>query len=325
MKKKFTIPEQIEHMETKGILFNIMSKKEAAEYLVNNNYYFRLKAYAKNYDKCASGSKKGEYLRLEFAYLKELAILDMILRNIILNFTKDIEHHIKRQLINDIANESSEDGYTINIDAFELDYIKNKFNCIDRGYGYCQDLVEKYRGQWAIWNVVEVLSMGDTITLYNYFYTKYPKYKSVTKYLYPVRLLRNAAAHNNCMINTLKKSYSSEVSLNLPVFSRLCTTDLVRPKDEVATSLNSGKYIITSSRLKKKMENALIGDVIVMLHAYAHIVTSETLKRKRFSELSDFINVRAIEHKDYFENNEPIKTTYQFFKQFLDFFISKCI
>lgn len=150
-KKKLSIDEQIEHMKNKGIQFNIIKEQEAKEYLLNNNYYFRLKAYAKNYEKYQNGPNKGKYLHLEFAYLKELAIIDMHLRTHILVMTQDIEHYIKKQLINDLTNEPDEDGYSIITDVFEKDKINTKNNSV------CRDLISKYSNQWAIWNIVEIL------------------------------------------------------------------------------------------------------------------------------------------------------------------------
>lgn len=51
-KRKLSIDEQIDYMKNKsGIKFNIVSEQEAKEFLKNNNYYFKIKSYAKNYEK----------------------------------------------------------------------------------------------------------------------------------------------------------------------------------------------------------------------------------------------------------------------------------
>jgi len=52
----------------KGIRFNIADEKSAKEFLINNNYYFKVKSYAKNYAKHLNGKNKGKYINLEFAY-----------------------------------------------------------------------------------------------------------------------------------------------------------------------------------------------------------------------------------------------------------------
>ncbi len=83
MKPKLSIEQQIKHMKEKGIQFSIVTESEAMDYLLNNNNFFRLKAYAKNYEKYNSGENKGKYFKLEFAYLKELAIIDMEFRELV--------------------------------------------------------------------------------------------------------------------------------------------------------------------------------------------------------------------------------------------------
>ena len=92
MKDKLTVEQQIQHMRAKGIQFNIVSEEEAMGYLAKNTYYFKIKAYAKNYDKYRTTEKVGQYVNLEFAYLKDLAIIDMLLRHFILVTSVDLEH-----------------------------------------------------------------------------------------------------------------------------------------------------------------------------------------------------------------------------------------
>ena len=72
-KKKLSIDEQIEHMKNIGIKFNLVSEEQAKAYLENDTYFFKIKAYAKNYDK----NKEGKYTNLDFGYLKELSLFPM--------------------------------------------------------------------------------------------------------------------------------------------------------------------------------------------------------------------------------------------------------
>ncbi len=58
-KEKLSTQEQIEHMSTKGITFNLASKNDALSFLEESNYYFRIKSYAKNYQKYNKTEKKG--------------------------------------------------------------------------------------------------------------------------------------------------------------------------------------------------------------------------------------------------------------------------
>ena len=64
-KKKLSLNEQIEYMKnTSGIKFNIVDEEAAKDFLKNNSYYFKIKSYAKNYEKYAQGNKVGKYVNL---------------------------------------------------------------------------------------------------------------------------------------------------------------------------------------------------------------------------------------------------------------------
>ena len=113
-KIKLTIDEQIEHMKNNnGIKFNIMDEEDSKVYLKDNTYYFKIKSYAKNYEKYINGKNIGRYINLEFAYLVELSKIDMYFRRIVLKMTLDIEHFLKTQLLRDFQYNPDEDGYSI--------------------------------------------------------------------------------------------------------------------------------------------------------------------------------------------------------------------
>jgi len=78
-KHKATYHEMIDDMKEKGIKFDLISEKSTIEYLRKNNYYFKLTAYRKNFEK-----KNGSYANLDFAYLVDLATIDAHLRYLIL-------------------------------------------------------------------------------------------------------------------------------------------------------------------------------------------------------------------------------------------------
>lgn len=113
MKELLTNDQLLEHMKRKGIKFNIVSEDDAKEFLKHNNYYMKLAAYRTNYSKQTEECKtKGQYINLEFAYLKELSTIDMHLRYFILEMCLDIEHHLKIHLLNGLESEG-DDGYQL--------------------------------------------------------------------------------------------------------------------------------------------------------------------------------------------------------------------
>mgnify|MGYP000181725293 FL=1 len=147
-KPKLSLDEQIEHLKDKGILFNIMDESDAKKYLEQNNNYFKLTAYRKNYNKHPDGKNKGKYINLEFAYLVDMAIIDMRLRYQIVHMALDIEHHAKLQLLRKL-DEYDEDGYQI-----VQDYINSLTERQKKIYDgeiercrrsiYCSGIIEKY-------------------------------------------------------------------------------------------------------------------------------------------------------------------------------------
>ena len=113
----------INHLKDKGVLFTVVKEEEAKKYLFENNNYFKLSSYRKNYDKYLGGENDGKYIKLEFAYLKDLAIIDMRLRYILVQMALDIEHYIKIQLLNHITNDENEDGYSI-VEDYIRQYVR---------------------------------------------------------------------------------------------------------------------------------------------------------------------------------------------------------
>ena len=119
-KIKLTVEEQIKDMVEKNVKFEICTVQDAKSFLKYNNYYVKIKSYARNYN---FDPIKKKYFNLDFAYLVELSKLDMYTRKIILELSLDVEHYLKVRLMNDLSNNSKEDGYNI-VDLF-LKYHSN--------------------------------------------------------------------------------------------------------------------------------------------------------------------------------------------------------
>lgn len=302
-KAKLSIDAQIEHMKNeKGILFNLVNEDTARMYLKNNNYYFRIKAYAKNYEQYIYGPKKGKYINLEFAFLQELAILDMHLRKLLFQMTIDIEHYLKTQLLRDFESNGDEDGY--NIIALLFSANSNiKPRIVEKHSGYCLDLIDKYKDQFALWNIIEVMSFGDFIALYRLYYETYPSKDDLSNFLFSVKKLRNATAHNNCLLNSLKKPYGRRIN----------------PNKKYTTYLST--YFDFGPRIKKnKMTNAVIHDIVVSIHTFSTVVSSQSVKRHSLAALRSLIHKRMARNRHYFSKNEEIKSSYWFIRKIVDYY-----
>ncbi|MEF9877785.1 MAG: Abi family protein, partial [Gordonibacter sp.] len=75
------------------------SETDAFEYLATKNFYFKVTAYRKLFEKHADGELDGKYIDLDFAQLVELASLDQRLREALLPMTLDVEHFAKVKIM----------------------------------------------------------------------------------------------------------------------------------------------------------------------------------------------------------------------------------
>lgn len=200
-KLKLTVEEQLQDMVDKNIQFELYSKEDATKFLKYNNYYFKLKSYARNY---SINPKTKNYYNLDFAYLVELSKLDIYIRKIILELSLDVEHYLKVRLMNDLCGNSKEDGYHI-VKLF-LQYHPNAEANIQgkaEKYSFCSNLAENHLDEYkepkklALWNIVELISFGSFMELYEMYYQMYPSF-NYSDYLKSIKFIRNAAAHNNC-------------------------------------------------------------------------------------------------------------------------------
>lgn len=301
-KPKLSVAEQIAHMKEEGIQFSIVTEDQAIEFLTNSTYYFKIKAYAKNYEKYKNGDNAGKYVNLEFAYLQELSTLDAHLRKFIIKTTLDVEHFLKVQVLRHLEKNDVEDGYTIVAkylaaypDVLEdIERKKNNSNCFD--------LIEKYHNDFAIWNIVEVLTFRQFIDLYEMYFSQYYCKDSMINCLKPIQFLRNAAAHNNCLINRLNGPYSRHITPNKKIENYIAGISTIK-----ATARN------------KKMQNPVMHDFVTLLFVYMRVVTSKSTKKHMIEELRG-LSDRFLRQKEYFKTNSVVLSYFEFLKKIVDFF-----
>lgn len=309
-KQKLTINEQIQDMHKKGITFNYNDEKEVSNFLSYNNYYFKLKSYGKNYDKYRATDKKGQYINLDFAYLQELSTLDMYLRKTILSMALDIEHALKTQLLYDLSKNEEEDGYQIVETYLNMDYFRVKSLHDKIGKSAASDLIQKMRNNddhYALWEIVEVISFGEFIDLYQLYYSTYPsKENDYSSYLWSIKFLRNAAAHNNCLLNSLKAPYQLSI----------------HKTKEIQFEISKIKTISQNAR-EKWMNNPVIHDFVILVFVFLKLIKSPGLKQARIDDLKWLFNDRMPHHKDYFLKNDSIIESYKFTAKIVNYFCNK--
>ena len=264
-KPKLSLDEQIEHLKDKGILFNIMDESDAKKYLEQNNNYFKLTAYRKNYNKHPDGKNKGKYINLEFAYLVDMAIIDMRLRYQIVHMALDIEHHAKLQLLRKL-DEYDEDGYQI-----VQDYINSLTERQKKIYDgeiercrrsiYCSGIIEKYDDAYPVWAFVEIITLGRFVDFYGFCAKRFADRDMMDNYynLLTCKKIRNASAHNNCILNDLKARTSTNVT-NASITAKLMTIQ--------GMNMNFRK---------NRMSNARIQQIVILLLQYTGTLCPRTV------------------------------------------------
>lgn len=277
MKQIKSTSELISHMKEKGILFNIISEIEAADFLENNNYYMKLASYRANYDKYPQGHpREGKYKALEFAYLKELSLIDKHLRYLILDMTLDIEHFIKVKLVDKISKIPTEDGYQT-VKAFLAQDSSFRILKTIKSHGtsdYCKELINKYFPYFPVWVFVEVITFGDLLHFCEFYQQMHNDYFIDHKLMNIIRDFRNASAHSNCLLNHLSE-----------------LVDSTKQPDCKITTFVKGISTISKDSRRNNLRNKFTYNFITLLSymIYCHLI----LQRKALSK--DSKNLWTIE------------------------------
>lgn len=217
-KPMLTDEQQIAHMKSKGITFDLVSEEDAAAHLRTKCQFFRIYAYRKLFPKYVGGPHDGKYVKLDFGHLKTLSNLDRQLRDILLAMTLDIEHFAKVRLLS-AAEEHGEDGYAI-MRAYRASLPKNDRFRIEgelkkrRNDPYAGGVVRKYLGDMPIWAFCEVVPFGIFADLVRFCATRRgdKDLRDVHYQLKNSRQIRNAGAHGACILNDVASPSPSKRS-----------------------------------------------------------------------------------------------------------------
>lgn len=206
MKNKLKInhSEMITHMKDKGIKFEIVGEEDAKEFLKKENNYFRVTAYRNNFPKI-----NGKYLDLDFAYLQDMVEIDFLIRELLLNMTLHLEQSIKSKLINFVTIDTREDGFEVVTDFGKGDKLgfEQTIKYL-RSNKYAVGLKNRYQYRLPIWVFLEIVPFGTLCRFTSFYYkrSKFKSFKEISELLVYCKNIRNASAHNNCIIINLFKS-----------------------------------------------------------------------------------------------------------------------
>ena len=317
LRSMMNISEMVPYLKQKNIKFNLISEDDAEAYLKYNNNYYNVTAYKHNFPKYPSpaGKYEGLYQDLDFAYLKDMAIIDYRIRLLLFKMIIDIEHYLKIKILNTIEKIEDEDGYRIVNLYLEKDFNDEKFpkrvhNSIFKKVGneYYQKIFSKYDvdkdkklENIPIWEFLEIITFGELVNFYD-FYTKKYNLVDENRDVYILRdivKLRNAVAHNTCILSELnKKDNTYPASYKIVQYLKDC---------------NIGK-----ETRNNKLRNSRIRQITYTLYMFNEIVTSNGIKENINKEINQLFFDRIILHKEYYNNNELLKSIYSYFKNIIE-------
>lgn len=373
-KPKLTAVQQIEALKGKGIRFDLFPEDRAEEFLTHRNYFFKLHAFAKNFDKWVMpDGSPGQYMNLDFAYLVELSKLDADLRAFVLGASLDIEHFLKVRINEAVMADPACNGYEVVAEFLRYDDVRKVSNLtkrltaesaaeaatsiaaladgilrvldqaeervvpesvvrtfdrmrevVDRAMSgmelhhveksishlststYSRKIAEKYGevGSMAIWNLVELASFGDIISLYKFFFIeRVPRRdetaQKVKQLLFPAKTLRNAAAHNSCLLNGMRDRLS-------------------KPVGSIAKTLRE-EYDFEAEPVAYTKRVPLVHDLSALLICYDHVVAGSGIRRNRATEMRR-LSSRLMLNSQYFEKQPEVSMALSFVSALLDRF-----
>lgn len=308
-KPKLSTEGQIEHLQSKGVKFEKISVEEAKAYLQANNNYFKLRAYRKNFPKHPDGERKGQYINLDFEYLKDLSIIDMRLRYVLIQMALDIEHFAKVKLLRVLEN-SPDDGYKIVEDYYT--YLKDEDEkndtyryCnlkreIDRNENnpYCGGIIQSYNDRFPVWAFIEIIPLGSFINFFKFCANRFgdKSLENDSYLLKTIKELRNATAHSNCLINEMgvKNSHHS---------TSFC---VLRALDQISKSSRDSQ-----------LKNECMRQIVTLVYLHSTLVSSQGVHERARKDLNSVID-RMFKNIDYYSNNGNILAFFGFFKKTVD-------
>ena len=276
-KPLLTAEQQIAHMKSKGITFDLCSEEEAATYLRDKCQFFRVYAYRKSFDKHVGGKRDGQYANLDFGHLRALSGLDCMLRDALLPMTLDIEHFAKVRLLV-AAEDHGEDGYSVMHDYLasaserQRSYLDAELDRRERD-PYVGTVVRKYRDNIPVWAFCEAVPLGAFSGLVKFCAERWAdsELDEIHYLLKYTRSVRNFTAHGACSLNELSGP-----------------SPAMRPP---AVLVNALKDAGISRRLRSKwLKGARMVQMCAMLYLYNEVVPDGAVRSRRVDALQSLFD-----------------------------------
>ena len=301
----------IDMRDKKGITFKYTNESQAEVYLTDVNNYLRTAAFRNNYQTYQKGNKQGKYIDLDFAYLQELSTIDMHFRFLVLKMCSDIEHSMSVQIIKDIERDNTTDGYGIvyqflSSNPYEIKKIEGTISSPHTGElirkyftvvrktdasGHQYNSITKY-DDCPAWVLVEILSFGSLAHFYEFYYHNRRIQHVSPSVINIVRSLRNAAAHNNCILFNLKPNTAT-------------------PQRDLSHFVKVTVPSISKSQIQTRLSSRPVLEFVALVYLYDYFVKGK-VRNNRVVEVRDLFEKRMLEKRGFFLNNTLLVNTYHF-------------
>jgi len=308
------ISDMVPYLKNKNIKFECCSEQDAETYLKENNNYYNVTSYKNNFVKYQCGELEGKYIDLDFAYLKDLSIIDYRTRLVLFKMIINIEHYLKIRILNTIEEIPDEDGYKIVNLYLERDFCdkerpKRVHDSIRKKVTneYYQKIFSKYDldkdtkiENIPIWEFLEIITFGELINFFDFFIRHYDL--DDQKYIFILRevnKLRNAVAHNSCVLSELDKKDNNHRADTLVInYLKDCG--------------------IGKENRNTKLSNSRIRQITYTLFMFNIIVSSEGVKNNVKHEITKLFYGRINLNKKYYNNNGLLKSIYNYFEKIIE-------
>lgn len=272
-KPMLTVEQQVAHMKSKGITFDLISEEEAAAHLREKCQFFRVYAYRRNFDRRVGGERDGQYVHLDFGHLKMLSSLDRKLRDVLLAMTLDVEHFAKVRLLS-AAEDNGEDGYAImheyrasltDVDRSRIeDELKKR-----RNDPYAGGIVRKYLGDMPVWAFCEVVPFGIFTDFVRFCASRWndKDLRDVHYQLKNSRQIRNAGAHGACILNDV-----------------VSPSPYMRPPSVLVNAMNA--HGIPRRLRTKWLRSRRMTQICSLLYLFSQIAPKGKVRTEREAELT---------------------------------------
>ncbi len=310
--------KQVEYLKKQGVTFNLCTEEQAAEFLRDANSLLRTASYCELFPTKPLGPHTGEYACLDFEHLRVLSSLDRQLRECLLTVMLDIEHFARTQVL-DECGKRGEDGcqivrdYAAHLKSIDRCHIEGSLKARgaegDKHDLYAGDLIAKYIGKgehldrMPVWVFLETIEFRVFCDFYLFCAQRWKSGHMAQQHcaLKNLRGLRNACAHNACLLNgvcTASAEGDAEIHQLL------------------VDSLSARGMKINSSR-RSKLSNPRVAQMATVLYADSLFCARPPATERHAHALAE-LHSHWESVKSLFEKNLALMSFFDFFFKLVD-------